>query len=506
MLLLSLIYSFMGLGEEAYQTAIEGTRRGEELKSPFITAVGYMRQGHALMLSGMENSHTKNFPLAFTQFEKSIDISRTLAIPRLLVEADWGLCRAYGYSGNLALAQAHAQEAIELATQAGDEWVASLTCLAMGASLSLDARYEAAEEWLHRAVFGFQECSDPFGSTAARLWLGFGFFKQKQATRLERILPEVLSTCKSGGYGFLFTRPSLLGTSEESLFIPLLITARKNNWEASYATQLLEEMGLDGIEEHPGYRLRVQTLNGFQVWRGNEQIQTNGWRREKSKHLFQLLLTYRSTALDRDQLCEYLWPEANPSVAQRNFKAALNTLYQVLEPERKPGKISAFIMRDGTTYRLRPSADIWLDVGDFTDAARSALSASPPNLGLFQRAVSLYAGEYLPETLYESWAAVKREHLSALFLETADQLAEMQLKQKRYAEVIELCQRILAEDNCWERAYRYLMLAYEQLGDHGQVGRTYQRCLQVLAEELDVLPSEETKTLFKKITGQHLVD
>ncbi len=62
------------------------------------------------------------------------------------------------------------------------------------------------------------------------------------------------------------------------------------------------------------------------------------------------------------------------------------------------------------------------------------------------------------------------------------------LQQSRYAEAIELAQRVLTQDNCWERAYRQLMIAYARLGDRGQVGRTYQRCMQALREELDVSP------------------
>ncbi|MBU1660058.1 MAG: bacterial transcriptional activator domain-containing protein, partial [Chloroflexi bacterium] len=130
-----------------------------------------------------------------------------------------------------------------------------------------------------------------------------------------------------------------------------------------------------------------------------------------------------------------------------------------------------------------------------------ASSTSPPDLGLLQRAVSLYAGEYLPETLYETWAAEERERLSALFLELADQLAGIQLEKKQYTEVIELCQRIFGQDNCWERAYRYLMLAYDHLGDRGQVGRTYQRCVQTLQEELDLPPSKETEALYQNLTA-----
>ena len=508
LLILSLIYSFMGMGDEAYQTALEGTRRGDELKSPFVTAVGYMRQGHALMLSppfssplqeGQKGVRTENYSLARESFEKSVEISRTLVVPRLLVEADWGLCRVYGYQGDLTTAQSFAQEAIEIADQAGDEWIASLTRLTMGASLTLAARYEAAEEWLNRAVLGFQECSDPFGVTAARLWLSLGFSKQKQVARLERTLPDMLSTCRVGGYGFLFTRPSLIGASDERIFIPLLIAAREHGWESGYASQLLDELGLPSIERHPGYRLRVQTLNGFQVWRGDEPISANGWRREKSRQLFQLLLTYHHAPLDRDQICEHLWPEADRATAQRNFKITLNTLYQTLEPEREPGSELAFILREGTIYSLRPGADIWLDTEQFTEAVHRA--ASTPDPGLLQRAVSLYPGEYLSETLYETWAAEERERLAALFLETADRLADMLIQRENYSEAIDLSQRILSQDNCWERAYRHLMLAYDRLGDRGQVGRTYQKCVQTLREELDVSPAPETEKLYEELTS-----
>lgn len=495
--LLSLVYSFMGLGERAHQVALEGTRRGDELKSPFMTAVGYMRQGHALMLHKDENERGAPYTQARSQFEKSIEISRTLSVPRLLIEADWGLCRASGYQGDLATAQVYAQEAIEIASQYGDEWVASLTRLTMGASLALSARYEAAEEWLTRSVRGFQECSDNFGVTAARLWLSFGWFKQRQVARLERVFPEALAACREHGYDFLFLRPSLLGAPDERLFVPLLSLARKGGWDPAYVDQLLEGLGLSSIELHPGYQLRVQTLGGFQVWRGEEAVPSNGWRREKARQLFQLLITHRTAPLDRDQICEHLWREADPAIAGRNFKITLNTLYQVLERERDPGAESAFILREGSTYALRPGADIALDVDAFVNAVRG----SRGNVELLEKAVRLYRGEYLPDTLYETWAAEERERLQSMFLESADRLAEAYIVQKRFADAVDLCQRLLANDNCWERAYRHLMLAYDGLNDRGQVGRTYQRCVQTLRDELDVSPAPETQKLYEGLVG-----
>jgi DNA-binding SARP family transcriptional activator len=495
LLLLSLIYALQGEAEAAHRAAHEGTQRGAALSSPFISAVGYMRQGHALLLLGNFRDRAEQCARARQQYEKSIEISRMLAVPRLRVEAGWGLCRAYGFAGDLASAAAYAQESIDLAMQAGDEWIASLIRLTLGASLVLAGRCGAAEPWLGRAVTGFQACSDPFGRSAARLWLAMSYFKQKQVERVAQTLPDLLATCRANNYAFLWTRPSLVGAADERVFVPLLLLAAKRGWERGYATQLLESLQLARVELHPGYQMRIQTLGGFQVWLGDAAIPANGWRRKIARQLFQLLLTYRRTPLDRDQICEALWPEADPGAAQQNFKIALNALYQVLEPARDSGADSAYILRDGTTYVMRPHADLWIDADQFLVDVKVARGEPY----LLQQALALYQGEYLPDARYETWAAGERERLAAMFLESADKLVERLLEQALYSDAIDLCQRILSQDNCWERAYRHLMLAYNGLGDRGQVARAYQRCVQTLRQELDVDPAPETEALYARL-------
>jgi LuxR family maltose regulon positive regulatory protein len=508
LLLLSLLDSFQGRSERAYQSAIEGTQRGTALHSPFITAVGHMRQGHALMLPqpNLSLSRSDRYSLAREQFEKSLELSRSLGVPRLRVEADWGLCRTFGYQEDLSQAFKVAREAITIATQAGDEWVASLVRLTMGASLVLATRYEAAEDWLNQAARFFQECSDTFGRCAARLWLCLAWYKKGDHMRLEQILPEVLGTSRDGSYDFLFTVPSLLGPPDVRVLVPLLILARDREWENGYASHLLEVIGLPGIKLHPGYRLRVYTLGSFQLFRGELQVPSTSWRREKARHLFQILLSNRQDPLDRDQLAEYLWPDQNPETSQRNFRITLNTLYQVLEPDREPGSESAYILREGTTYRLRPKADIWIDAQTFENAVSQAnqfVETNPEDAILkMEEAMKLYHGKYLPDCRYEGWAAIERERLAVIFLQVADSLSELLLERKRLDDVIEVCQRILSEDNCWERAYRHLMIVHDRLGNHGQIGRIYQRCVRTLRKELDVVPAPETEALYRRLVQE----
>jgi DNA-binding SARP family transcriptional activator len=500
-LLLSIINAMQGQSEEAFEAALEGIQRGNDLGSPFIIAVGYMRQGHAQLLLDDPNRFIKTRQ----SFEKAVQISHKIAVPRLRIEAYWGLCQTFGRQGDLVEAAKAAQEGLEIATQVGDEWIASLIRLAMGANHILAKDYPGAENWLALAIHGFQECSDPFGTTVSRLWLCLGWYQQNNFEKLSQTFPNLLLACRQRAYDFLFTRPTLLGPFDERSLVPLLILARKKGWQDSYAIKLLQGLGLSGITHHPGYQLRITTLGGFQVWKGDQLIPYHGWRRAKSRQLLQLFITYRNSPLDRDQICEHLWPDAEPKVVHRNFKVALNTLYNVLEPDRQPGSESAYILREGSVYGIHPHADIWLDADLFTEASfdlkDGLLKDSDQVERKIKRVLTLYGGDYLPGTRYETWSAMEREHLAVLFLQTADAACVYFLKRRSFDEAIRLCQRILTQDNCWEPAYRYMMMAYHELGDQGHMARAYQKCVETLREELDVPPAAETLSLYKQFTS-----
>jgi len=49
-----------------------------------------------------------------------------------------------------------------------------------------------------------------------------------------------------------------------------------------------------------------------------------------------------------------------------------------------------------------------------------------------------------------------------------------------WKEAIKFCQAILDRDDCWERAYRSLMIACAELGNRVQALRAYDRCAERL--------------------------
>jgi DNA-binding SARP family transcriptional activator/AraC-like DNA-binding protein len=540
-LLLSFILALQGKGEEAYRRAVEGTRRGQALHSPFVTAVGYMRQGHAWLLLApprslqdasqsppgggkrqplrAEDGKADGYERACGCYQEAIALSDTLAVPRLKVEAFWGLCRAHGFRGEIEAAEQAAEQGIEIAQKAGDEWIAALISVSLGASYALARRHADGAGWLAQAGIAFRECSDTFGETIARLWQCLVWWETGDTTRLQHGVEELLRLVREHGYGYLFRRKALLGPPDPRRLVPLLLFARDTGRQRPCAESLLNQMGLSRLEMHPGYQLQVQTLGPFCAWRGAQGIVSSEWRREKARQLFQLLLTHRHSMLERDRIVDMLWPRLAPDAARRDFKVALSTLFRVLEPERRRGAPSAYVLRDGSLYGLRPGADLWLDADHFErllaegdrlfgsasfDAGQdgpfdAAQGEAEAGLNHYRQALALYQGEYLQECPYEDWCSEERERLLTLYLRTADRLARALVEGEAWEEAIEVCRSILARDDCWEQAYRLMMVAYSRLGNRAQALQVYRRCVERLEEALEIKPSGVTVRLYESI-------
>lgn len=518
MLLLSLIDAFQGRAESAFALAREGIDLGERLGAPFVVAVGHMRLGHAWQLRRRPHPPASEAAgqlraEAIRCYETAIALGDRLDVRRTRAEAMWGLTRAYGFcsaaegecAGDLASAARAAAEGIEIARWAGDVWVAALTELTLGASCVLAGQPERGLDLLDRAVVAFRDCGDTFGRAAARLWQGLGHNHLGQRQHLAALLDELLALCETNGYDYLLTAATLLGPPDPRRIVPLLLLARSQRIRPVYVARLLALTGLPTIQVHPGYQLRVQTLGAFRAWRGEAEVTPKEWQRDKARQLFQLFLTERGRWLQRDEIVERLWPSLGPDAAVRDFKVALNALNRAVEPNHHLDDPFAFIAREGTAYRLRPEADLWLDAAEFEAACEAGLrgpltgSGAQETLSRLRAALHLYTGDYLPEALYDDWSVEARERLLTLYLRAADRLAGALIDCNQYDEALTTCQAILAHDDCWERAYRLMMLAYMRQGNRPQALRAYQRCIQTLKAQLDVAPSAETTALHAQL-------
>jgi ATP/maltotriose-dependent transcriptional regulator MalT/DNA-binding SARP family transcriptional activator len=503
LLVLSLLYSIIGEGERAIACAEQGIFLARTLRTPFTEGVAWQRLGHALTVHG-------EYERALEAYAKGQSFGAQLQVRRLQAEGLMGRCLLLGRANSNKLSEARraGEEGLQVARQSGDEWIEGFIQLSLAAALTVHGEHSEALGTVQIAKALLENCGDRFGQTVARLWLALASDNLDQ-------LKAVCQECEQNGYGFLLERPTFFGPKSPEIL-------EKLKKVISYQSPVNNSPSIstpDSIKVHSALGtqpsvLRVTTLGGFGVQRPDgSELGLRDWQREKARLLFQLLLTHRHKPLPKEQILEYLWPESEPTAADTRFKVVLNALVRALEPERSSRSQSNYIIRSGSgaslAYSLNTDPEqIWLDATEFenlaTQGAHAELLATQgreavSSLELYNRALELYRGDFLPGCLYEDWAAPERERLLALFLATAERLTRLLAEAGEWERCVTICRLILARDNCWEEAYRRMMLAQWKQGNRAAALRTYEKCTATLSEELGVEPMPQTLKLYQEI-------
>jgi predicted ATPase/DNA-binding SARP family transcriptional activator len=139
--------------------------------------------------------------------------------------------------------------------------------------------------------------------------------------------------------------------------------------------------------------LRVQTLGGFSLLRGDEEIVAKAWQSERVWLLFTALLSVANHRLSRTQAIELLWPD-------KDLADPANSLREVLSKLRSPlggdsgASTHTYVRSDGIALVLVPDTVI-IDADRFILKAQRA--AAERDLAQCQAAIELYSGDFLPQ-------------------------------------------------------------------------------------------------------------
>jgi DNA-binding SARP family transcriptional activator len=247
--------------------------------------------------------------------------------------------------------------------------------------------------------------------------------------------------------------------------------------------------------------LVVYCLGPFRVYQNDNLIRD--WNGLKGQCIFKYFILHRYRPVAKDILMDLFWPDADPEAARRNLHQAVYSLRQTLKQGNPDFQ---YVQFENDCYMLNPEMALWLDSEEFERRARAGRRLEADGklveaITEYGVAEGLYQGDYMMEDLYEDWPSLRREHIRNLYLVISDRLSAYYIRQAEYAAAIALCQRALAQDKCCEEAYRRLMQCYLAQGQRHQAVRQYQACVQVLKEELDLTPSEETTTLYQRIVA-----
>lgn len=443
------------------------------------------------------------------QAEALIDLGRLLEAEASLLEAErlgalFGDTRTLGYTGWLrARAAASLGDAARVRTQlveaerhrgewfdhqSGAEFLAEASIL-----LGQVGELEPAAEYLRRALERVTEAP-----RYVRLAEGAFEARHGDPDRAESILAEVAA------------RPDL--DVRESWRPALLraLAAHRSGEQARAAERAGESFALAGRAGMPELPLRrepeVATMflsligtasdDASMLERGGASITVLGrFEVRRSGALLSIppgrpealvkLLSVNGGRLPVDAVIEALWPGVEESSGRKRLRNVLNRLRDAA---------GDLVVREGDLLAFDSGTDV--DVVLFEQAARAAFAEPDAGLSQARAALSLYAGEVLPDDRYQDWATEPRERVRARALGLLDLLASHAERDGDLDEALRLLERGIEVDRLDESRYvRSARLLLRQ----GRRGRALEilRASAAALRDLGLDPSDEHRALVR---------
>jgi len=263
--------------------------------------------------------------------------------------------------------------------------------------------------------------------------------------------------------------------------------------------QMLES--LSGLPPEP---LHIKMFGGFELKKGSKPIVQGVWKRKAAKILFKFLCMNHGKVFTQEQLLEVLWPDSDPQKGRNWLWNAVTMIRSILEPELGARARSNYLICMDKSYRLVLPPGSTVDIDSFQKEAKEGMEAfGKEDLASacfhFERAVSMYEDDLLPEHRYEDWCAPERERLRLLFLQVLKKLSWIYKDRRDFDKAILLMHLDIRAEPWDEDAYYNLMELHILNGDELKALKIYEQCRKQLKEEFGVEPNKRLQGLYERL-------
>ncbi len=242
--------------------------------------------------------------------------------------------------------------------------------------------------------------------------------------------------------------------------------------------------------------LRLFFLGEFQIT--CDGLTIDGINTARLQALLAFLVLYGNKEISRQRIAFLFWPESAEGQARTNLRQLLHHLRQAF-PD-----IGHYLHIGTKTLKWQEGAQLQIDVVEFAECLSGAQAAAAAGnisaeQSALQRAYNLYQADLLP-TCYDEWIEADRSRLRQQFTTALTRLIELLEQQGQYAEAITKAERLLSLDEFSESTYCTLIRLHALNNDRISALHTYDRCVDMLRDELAIQPSAETRQLFERLT------
>jgi len=357
-----------------------------------------------------------------------------------------------------------------------------------------------------KAIENFQLSADFFSeeghledAVRTQFYLFLTYQKTGEAEKSNHHLDLILTRINQPKYH----APSMSAANELEPFLRKLAEKKEYSSRISRLTDALKDFHKNAQKSRVVIRkqasvipfapaaISIRTFGTIEIRSQNRILTTSDWKSQTSRDLFLLFMAH-PMGLTKGEVGLILWPESSTSQLKLRFKNAIYRMRHAIG--------SDVVLFQDNIYLFNRAIDCEYDVQNFLSAIKKARQEKQiaKKQKALSEAISIYQGEYLP-SLDMEWVIADREKYLEMVTHAAEELSEILFNQGKFEETLRIAQQALNHHPYFEPLHRISMRAYAARGDRAAVVNQFEKCKDLLLNEISAVPSEQTVMLFEEL-------
>lgn len=244
----------------------------------------------------------------------------------------------------------------------------------------------------------------------------------------------------------------------------------------------------------------INTLGGFSIKVEDQEINDNNNQSKKPWHLLEYLAIYQKRDIRPNELINSIWGDAPGINPGGGLKTLIFRSRKLLEPLGLPPH--RILVQQKGSYAWTRDYPTVLDLDQFESICHMAINRTEDEdeaLSLCYQGISLYRGDVLPKSEYESWVIPISAYYHSLYQKLICKTVELLLKKQDFSQITSICRTAVGIEP-FDEAFRYhLIYSLYRDGHTTQAMEEYNHTIDLFYREFSISPTAHFKDLYKTI-------
>ncbi|MCT4619573.1 MAG: hypothetical protein N4A62_09315 [Marinisporobacter sp.] len=206
----------------------------------------------------------------------------------------------------------------------------------------------------------------------------------------------------------------------------------------------------------------------------------------------------------RDKLISYFWQSSKDNAAKYNLRYTLWSMRKILKTNEE--NTESIIINIKDKCKINSKVEVITDVYEVNHVLEFLNEENKEKyIEKLEWARKILSGEFMERVFFKSchefndWIFYMREKFQRAYLDVLHKLSQAYSMGENYLKSIEILEGMLRLNPLQEELYVEIIEVYLKTGNRKAALLQYEKCCDILRDELNVSPMESTKKIYKKI-------